>query len=96
MLCNWSEYLQRWEREEGPRPFASSIKSGQRGALSREGGSRSENAQSQEVRGCKARGRKQDYRAKVRTKKKPPNSVPQRSVVSLDEVILALKGGSGC
>lgn len=45
--------------------------------------------------GCKARGRKQDFRAKVRTKKKPPNSVPQRSVVSLDEVILTLKGWTG-
>lgn len=31
---------------------------------------------SQGARGCKARGRKQDFRAKVSTKKKPPNSVP--------------------
>lgn len=41
--------------------------------------------------GGKARGRKQGYRARVRTKRKPPNLVPEGSVVSLGEAMPTLE-----
>lgn len=47
---------------------------------------------SHRVVGCKARGRKQGYKAKVKTKRKTPRSVPQRSLVSLNETIPTNKG----